>query len=64
MSSLQPPEVRILKHVLSIEDPAERRSALEEAFTPGPELATEQTDYLSTCAMLGGGLPGARGYSC
>lgn len=50
MSQLQPPEVRILKHILSIEDPMERRSTLEEAFTPGPEMATEKEDYLSTCA--------------
>lgn len=57
MTQLQPPEVRILKHILQIEDPAERRSTLEEAFTPGPEIATEKEDFLCTCAWgLGFGL--------
>ncbi|CAL54468.1 Folate receptor-like [Ostreococcus tauri] len=34
----QPKEVRILKYILSMEDPIDQRNALEEAFTPGPEL--------------------------
>lgn len=51
MSQMQPPEVRILKHILSFEDPAERRAQLEEAFVPGPEMATENEDFLSTCVL-------------
>jgi hypothetical protein len=34
----QPKEVRILKLVLSVDDPIEQRNMLEQAFTPGPEL--------------------------
>ena len=37
-SRQQPKEVRILKYILSLEDPQDQRNALEEAFTPGPEL--------------------------
>ncbi|KAK9804314.1 hypothetical protein WJX72_006307 [[Myrmecia] bisecta] len=44
----QPPEVRILKHLLSLDDPKERFESLAQAFTPGPEIATEKEDYLST----------------
>ena len=42
----QPKEVRILKYILSLEDPQDQRNALEEAFTPGPELATGDEDLL------------------
>ncbi len=48
MAALQPPEVRILKHLLALEDPLERRSGLEQAFTPGPELSTGGEDQLCT----------------
>ncbi|KAK9806423.1 hypothetical protein WJX73_005207 [Symbiochloris irregularis] len=47
----QPPEVRILKHLLSLEDPAERRAGVASAFEPGPAVsqwAKGDTDYLST----------------
>lgn len=47
-ASQQPVEVRILKHVLTFEDPVERRSVLGEAFTPGAPLETEKEDYLCT----------------
>lgn len=47
-SAQLPAEVRILKHLLSLEDPKERLAALGEAFTPGPELSTEDQDYLAT----------------
>ncbi len=47
-ASQQPPEVRILKHLLSIDDPRQRMVALEEAFAPGPAGADMQLDYLST----------------
>ena len=48
----QPPEVRIMKHMLALEDPAERRAALGEAFTPGAQVATATQDFLTTCAAL------------
>ena len=47
-AKMQPPEVRILKHLLSLESPAERAEQLRCAFTPGPELETEQQDFLHT----------------
>lgn len=42
----QPPIVRILKFLVSIEDPSERQTQMEAAFTPGAELETEKEDYL------------------
>jgi len=44
----QPPEVRILKYILSMEDPLQRKEALDAAFTPGPPVETPQEDYLCT----------------
>jgi len=44
----QPPAVRILKHLLWIDSPADRRKAMDEAFTPGAELATSTQDFLTT----------------
>jgi len=49
MAELQPPAVRILKHILSMDDPVDRQMALEQAFTPGPEMAMGQDDMLYTC---------------
>ena len=49
MAELQPPAVRILRHILSLDDPAERQAALEQAFTPGPEMSLGQDDMLYTC---------------
>lgn len=46
MGRQQPKEVRILKHLLAMDNPQEIRSGLEDAFTPGPELATQDEDYL------------------
>jgi len=46
MGRQQPKEVRILKYILSIEGPQDQRNALEEAFTPGPELEEKNTDLL------------------
>uniref|UniRef100_A0A452XHT6 Uncharacterized protein n=2 Tax=Aegilops tauschii subsp. strangulata TaxID=200361 RepID=A0A452XHT6_AEGTS len=43
-----PKDIRILKHLIMIEDPAERLSALNDAFTPGPELQGENVDTLFT----------------
>ena len=48
---MQPPEVRILKHLLTLESPAERAEQMRSAFTPGPELGTEQQDFLHTCVL-------------
>lgn len=48
----QPPAVRILKHLLSMEDPLERLAAMDKAFTPGPELTSGGDDFLSTCVSL------------
>ena len=47
---MQPPEVRILKHLLTLEDPQRLADELAAAFEAGPNLATEQQDFLSTCA--------------
>ena len=48
---MQPPELRILKHLLAEEDPKRRRQGLREAFDSGPALAVAATqDYVSTCA--------------
>ena len=44
----QPKEVRIMKHLLSMEDPQQRRASLSEAFTPGPEVEVGGQDLLST----------------
>ncbi|KAE8821762.1 hypothetical protein D1007_00170 [Hordeum vulgare] len=43
-----PKDIRILKHLIMIEDPAERLNALNDAFTPGPELQGENVDTLFT----------------
>ncbi|KAK1604223.1 hypothetical protein QYE76_027896 [Lolium multiflorum] len=43
-----PKDIRILKHLIMIEGPEERVSALNDAFTPGPELQGENVDTLYT----------------
>ncbi|KAL6877610.1 hypothetical protein ACP4OV_012825 [Aristida adscensionis] len=43
-----PKDIRILKHLILIEDPEERLSALNDAFTPGPELQGDNVDTLYT----------------
>lgn len=48
LQRLMPKEVRILKYLLSIEDPQEQMSALRDAFTPGEELEGTDVDYLYT----------------
>lgn len=48
LQRLMPKEVRILKYLLSIEDPEEQVSALQDAFTPGDELEGTDVDYLYT----------------
>lgn len=44
----QPAEVRILKYLLSMEDPKERNEALGQAFEPGEEKQGGEQDYLYT----------------
>ncbi|KAL6574177.1 hypothetical protein OROHE_001081 [Orobanche hederae] len=41
-----PKEIRILKYLLMIEDPEERMSALNDAFTPGEEVEGKDVDTL------------------
>lgn len=43
-----PKEIRILKYLLTIEDPEEKLSALTDAFTPGDELEGKDVDCLYT----------------
>lgn len=43
-----PKDIRILKYLLTIEDPEERMSALNDAFTPGEELQGMDVDCLYT----------------
>ncbi|KAK9816359.1 hypothetical protein WJX74_002362 [Apatococcus lobatus] len=47
-ASEQPAEVRILKHLLTMEDPGQQRASCEEAFKPGAEVQTDKEDFLST----------------
>ena len=47
----QPPEVRILKHLLTVNGESEIREALDDAFTPGTAEQTADSDFLSTCAL-------------
>lgn len=48
LQRLMPKEIRILKYLLTIEDPEERWSALRDAFIPGDELQEKDVDYLYT----------------
>lgn len=48
MQRLVPKEVRIMRHVLSLEDPKEQFAALTEAFSPGAELEGKDIDLLYT----------------
>lgn len=43
-----PPEARILKFLLSVDDPGQRAALLEQALQPGAELSTSSEDYLHT----------------
>jgi len=47
-SSMQPAEVRILKHLLTIEDPVMLKQAIFDAFIPGGQVSSTSVDYLST----------------
>ncbi|KAI3442731.1 uncharacterized protein J3R85_000992 [Psidium guajava] len=48
LQRLMPKEIRILKYLLTIEDPEEKVSALKDAFTPGEELEGKDVDCLYT----------------
>ncbi|XP_073134974.1 uncharacterized protein At4g37920 [Henckelia pumila] len=48
LQRLMPKEIRILKYLLTIENPEERMSALKDAFTPGEELEGNDVDSLYT----------------
>ncbi|KAH9532951.1 hypothetical protein CY35_18G026200 [Sphagnum magellanicum] len=48
MSRLVPKEVRIIRHLLAIEDPRERISEMTNAFSPGDELEGKDFDNLYT----------------
>lgn len=43
-----PKEVRILKYLLTIEDPEEQLCTLKDAFTPGEEIEGKDVDNLYT----------------
>ncbi|KAE8715438.1 putative F-box/LRR-repeat protein [Hibiscus syriacus] len=48
LQRLLPKEIRIVKYLLTIEDPEERLCALNDAFTPGEELEGVDVDNLYT----------------
>ncbi|XAR62204.1 hypothetical protein NMG60_11016871 [Bertholletia excelsa] len=48
LQRLMPKEIRILKYLLTIEDPEEQLCALKDAFTPGEELEGKDFDCLYT----------------
>ncbi|KGN63115.1 uncharacterized protein At4g37920 isoform X2 [Cucumis sativus] len=48
LQRLMPKEIRILKYLLTINDPEEKLSALKDAFTPGEELEGQDVDCLYT----------------
>ncbi|KAL9245041.1 hypothetical protein vseg_018740 [Gypsophila vaccaria] len=48
LQRLMPKEIRIVKYLLTIEDPEEKLSALNDAFTPGEELEGQNVDNLYT----------------
>ncbi|KAK2659569.1 hypothetical protein Ddye_006102 [Dipteronia dyeriana] len=48
LQRLMPKEVRILKYLLTIEDPEQRLCTLKDAFTPGEEIEGQDVDNLYT----------------
>ncbi|XP_058098487.1 uncharacterized protein At4g37920 [Magnolia sinica] len=48
LQRLMPKEIRILKYLLTIEDPEQQLCALKDAFTPGDELEGKDVDNLFT----------------
>lgn len=51
LQRLMPKEIRIVKYLLTIDDPEERLCALQDAFTPGQELEGKDVDNLYTYAF-------------
>lgn len=51
LQRLMPKEIRIVKYLLTIEDPEERLCALNDAFTPGEELEGKDIDSLYTYVL-------------
>lgn len=47
-----PQEIKFLKHLLNIEDPEERFSALATAFSPGSEHEVKDPDAFYTLVNL------------
>ncbi|KAJ4788776.1 endoribonuclease E-like protein [Rhynchospora pubera] len=43
-----PKDIRLLKYLLSLEDPCERLAVLKDTFIPTPEYETDEVDYLWT----------------
>ncbi|KAL6970300.1 hypothetical protein U1Q18_029999 [Sarracenia purpurea var. burkii] len=48
LQRLMPKEIRILKYLITIEDPEQQLCALKDAFTPGEELEGKDIDCLYT----------------
>uniref|UniRef100_A0A0E0LTQ3 Uncharacterized protein n=1 Tax=Oryza punctata TaxID=4537 RepID=A0A0E0LTQ3_ORYPU len=48
LKSISPPEMKLLKYLLNIEDPEERFGALATAFSPGDEHEAKDEDALYT----------------
>ncbi|KAF8772226.1 hypothetical protein HU200_005941 [Digitaria exilis] len=48
LKSISPPEMKLLKYLLNIEDPEERFGALAIAFSPGDEREAKDADALYT----------------
>lgn len=59
MQRLVPVEVRIMRHLLTIEDPREQRAEMANAFSAGDEVEGQNEDSLFTYGSTrGGGLTG------
>jgi len=48
LKSISPPEMKLIKYLLNIEDPEERFGALATAFSPGDEREAKDEDALYT----------------
>merc|ERR1712187_206655 len=48
LSKAKPYEIRILKHLLTLEDPIQIEIELEKAITPGPNFESETHEYIFT----------------
>ncbi|WVZ94472.1 hypothetical protein U9M48_040359 [Paspalum notatum var. saurae] len=48
LKSISPPEMKLLKYLLNIEDPEERFAALASAFSPGDDREAKHEDALYT----------------